>query len=225
MTLDNYIASVAQLREQPKYQWSDWKCRDYYMWDADEDYLADISDAAAFGLLLATASFIRQRFFDLDRDPRVGYLLDAGWAYMLEPSACVYYEPSDQDWVGPVRAPLAVMIVILMDAIYCRGEDPEIRTRTFWMANLARYVLESDAEAFDAWFEWAASRMQSLHPRHQTPELGLFDVAERFEPAVGPGAFDPNSSYAPSQARAEIFAELRAADQSNLFVSFENLKP
>jgi hypothetical protein len=224
MTLESYIARHLTVQGQPTFEWSDWKCRDYYMWDRPEGYLADMSDAAALALLLGTGRWIRDRFAAIEPDPMPRLIHDAGWAYMLEPDACVYYEPDDDPWRGPVRAPLAVMAVIEMDSLFCRGEDPEVRVRTFWMANLARHVLEADVPVFEAWFNHTAQRLTQVHPRSEMPKLGLFDIPERFEPVVGRDVLDPDSPYVPAEARAALLTYLFAGARDNPFIAYAALQ-
>lgn len=225
MSLESYIARHLSVQGRPTFEWSDWKCRDYYMWDMPEGYLEGMSDAAALALMLGAGRWIRDRFAALDPDPMPRLIHDAGWAYMLEPDACDYYEPDDDPWRGPIRAPMAVMAVIEMDALFCRGEDPEVRLRTFWMANLARYVLEADAARFDTWFDLTAARLTKVHPRSEMPKLGLFDVPERFQPVVGRQVLDPDSSYDPAKARSELLEYLFAGARDNPFITYEALQP
>lgn len=225
MTLEAFIAQYLTALDRPTFEWSDWKCRDYYMFAMPEGYLADMSDAAALALMLGSGQWIRQRFAEITPDRMPKQVLEAGLAYMVEPGACLYYEPNDDDWRGPLRAPLAVMAVIVMDALFCRGEDPEVRVRTFWMANLARYVLEADAAAFDNWFTHCATRLTGIHPRSEMPKLGLFDVPERFEPIVGPSALIPGSAYDPAQARMELLHHLFQGARDNPFITYAELRP
>lgn len=225
MSLESYIAKHLTVLGQPAFEWSDWKCRDYYMWDMPEGFLAEMSDAAAIALLLGTGRWIRDRFAAIEPDPMPRLIQDAGWAYMLEPDACDYYEPDDDPWRGPVRAPLAVMAVIVMDALFCRGEDPEVRLRTFWMANLARHVMEGGTKVFQHWFNQTAERLTQVHPRSEMPKLGLFDVPERFQPVVGRLVLDPDSEYDPAQARAELMQYLLAGVRDNPFINYAALQP
>lgn len=223
MTLERYIASRMTVQGRPTFEWSDWKCRDYYMFDTPEGYLDSMSDAAALALMLGTGHWIRDRFAAITPDPMPRLVLDAGWAYMLEPEACLYYEPDDDAWRGPQRAPLSVMAVICMDALFCRGEDPEVRTRTFWMANLARHVLERDTKTFEDWFEKTAVNLTLLHPRSEMPKLGLFDVPERFQPVVGRAALDPDSTYDAAQAREDLLHYLFQGTRDNPFIDYAAL--
>jgi hypothetical protein len=225
MSLESYIAAHMTVQGYPTFEWSDWKCRDYYMFDMPVGYLSTISDAAALALILGTGRWIRDRFAALDPDPMPRLILDAGWAYMVNPDACTYYEPTDDLWRGPVRAPLAVMAVIVMDALYCRGEDPEVRIRAHWMANLARHVLEADVPAFEAWLNDIIARLTQLHPRSEMTKLGLFDVPERFRPEVGIDVLDPHAAYDPAQARSALLQYLMRGARDNPFIIYEELRP
>ncbi|WP_420859621.1 hypothetical protein [Marivivens marinus] len=225
MALAAYIEGLVSGTALPRFAWEDWKCRDYYMWDPPEGFLEQVSDAAAVGLMLASGAWIAARMNRVDPDPMPDYALRAGWAFMLEPESCFYYEPNDNDWRGPVRAPMSIMAVIAMDALYCRDADPEVRIRTHWMANLARYVLEDDAETFDAWFNWAADRLARVHPRSEMPKLGLFDVPVRFEPVVGRDVFVPETDYDPATARSSLYNWLMQGDRDNPFIDFSELRP
>jgi hypothetical protein len=224
MTLEATIAALARVRGYPRFAWSDWKCREYYMWDPEPGFLADVSDAAALGLMLASAEWIHHRFSALDADPMPGYVICAGWAYMLEPLACEYYEPHDDDWRGPIRAPLAVMMAVVMDALFCRDADPEVRVRTHWMRNLANHLLEDDVPAFTDWFATSAARLARVHPHSEMPRLGLFDVPVRFEPVVGRDVFDPRAPYDPATARQALIAYVRAGYPRNPLIDLTELR-
>ncbi|RYG90347.1 hypothetical protein EU803_14055 [Loktanella sp. IMCC34160] len=195
------------------------------MFEAPDGFLEEISDAAAFGLALASASWIDVRLSGVSSDPMLSQVIAAGWANMLEPEASDYFEPDDEEWVGPVRAPLATTAIILMDAMYGMNLNPDIRLRTSWMADFARYVLEDDAETFDAWFNWAADRLARVHPRSEMPKLGLFDVPVRFEPVVGRDVFVPETDYDPATARSSLYNWLMQGDRDNPFIDFSELRP
>ncbi|MCA9683811.1 MAG: hypothetical protein KC457_16545 [Myxococcales bacterium] len=202
------------------------------MWDPPEDYLALVSDAAALALMLGAANWVLARLAPFVDDPLPAQALSAGWAYMLEPRACHYYEPPNALWRGPIRGPVAVATVILMDALHCRDAEPEVRLRTHWMANLARHILGPDGGAFDQWFDWAALTLAQLHPRSEIAKRGLFDDGERLEPAVGPSVLVPDSGYDQAQSRREIHDMLMSTSRDNplidhaaLLVSLERSRP
>jgi hypothetical protein len=225
MSYTVYLERQIQSRSVPAYQWDDWDCRKLFLKDPPDQYLAEMSDAAALALLLGTAEWINVRFSELHKDRTIKAAIDCGWAYMAEIGAGNYFKLEDQDWNGPVEVPLLFTATIIADALFFRADNPEIRSRTFWMANLARYVLEADAPTFDAWFNQIATRLMQLHPRSEMPKLGLFDVPERFQPVVGRLVLDPDSDYNPATARSELLEYLFAGARDNPFITYAALTP
>jgi hypothetical protein len=225
MSYTRYLEGQIQSQSFPLYQWDDWDCRKLFLNDPPDHYLYGISDAAALALLLGTAEWIKVRFSELYNDRTVRAAIDCGWAYMVEIDAGNYFKLEDQDWNGPIEVPLLFTATIIADALFFRNDNPEVRTRTFWMASLARYVLEADAAAFDDWFSQTAARLAALHPRSEMPKLGLFDVPERFEPIVGRSALDPASAYDPAQARQELLHYLFQGARDNPFITYDALRP
>jgi hypothetical protein len=224
MSYTGYLERQIQSRSFPAYQWDDWDCRKLFLKDPPDHYLAEMSDAAALALLLGTAEWISVRFSELHKDRTVKAAIDCGWACMAEIDAGNYFKLEDQDWNGPVEVPLLFTATIIADALFFRAENPEIRSRTFWMANLARYVLETDAGAFDNWFNHTAQRLTQVHPRSEMPKLGLFDIPERFEPVVGRDVLDPDSPYVPAEARAALLTYLFAGARDNPFIAYAALQ-
>lgn len=225
MTLEEYVAGITTVRSAPTYPWSDWEIRDYFRSDMEDGFLCDMSDAAAMALTLATATWIDNRFAALDSDPMLAQVIAAGWAYMLEPAACFYFEPDEAEWNGPVRGAKATAVILIMDALFCRDAEPNVRVRANWMCNLARYVLEQDVETFDAWFNWASNHVTTVHPRSEMPNKGLFEFSFNFEPVVGPDVFIPESDYDPAMARVALIAHVRAHSIDNEHINPAALHP
>lgn len=222
MALRGYIDSLLAVRGRPVYAWSDWEARDYYLWNPPKGYLAEMSDAAALGLTLATAEWIAARFAKLDADPMVDHVVQAGWGFMLNGDAILYIEAEHDDWAGPIRGPLGKMIDIAMDALFARDEDPNMRNRTFWMYNLAGYVLEDDVEIFDQWFQWACAHVALLHP-HKAQVVDVFANPEDITEPVGREAFRPESGYQPAHAQQELLNYLGRTDRQNPLIRFDEL--
>jgi hypothetical protein len=220
MTLEDFIDSRLTDLARPAYAWDDWDSNDNWMWDPARGFLAGLSDSAQVALTLGSAVWILRRLSAADDDPTPGFIVEAGWAYIVSPHATIYYETTWENWLGPVRGPLGVVCDIVMDALFARDASPNLEFRSFWMANLARYVLADQAGAFDEWFDWAHQNLLKLHPRSEMPVPDLFDPFPPLHPVVGRNVLIPNAAYDPATARAEIVRYLCRGARNNPFISY-----
>jgi hypothetical protein len=225
MRFEDFIDGRLTDTRRPTFAWDDWDSNDHWMWDPPDGFLNDLSDAAKVALLLGSGAWSVRRFAALDADPLPSQILQAGWAFIGNPDAATYYETNWDDWLGPVRGPLGLVCDITMDALFARDANPDLGIRTFWMANLTRYVLGDDAKAFDEWFAWAHAQLAQVHPRSEMPPPDLFDPFPALHPIVGRSALDPASAYDPAQARQELLHYLFQGARDNPFITYEELRP
>jgi hypothetical protein len=204
-----YVRSDGVADELLRYAWDEWTIRKH--WDIVEadlhQRIDQLTNRAGTALALATAEWICQRFSLLCWDPRPRQFLEAAWAGNIHRSYCEYTETVTDEWRGPIRGPLNIIILIANDALFCLHEDPHAATRACWMAALARHVLPSAARPrFEAWFEASIERLEAHYPRvlalvsesvfEPFPGMGtpvpaeLFDLRADFDPAAAPGLLD-----------------------------------
>ena len=205
-------ANIATLTLQ--FAWDEWNIKSYY-WDVPQalfDRLNALTDDASMSLALAIGEWVFHRFDALNRDPAALLFLEAAWAGTVHPYYCQYTETVDDEWRGPVRGPLAVMIAIANDGLFCRDNDPEVATRACWMHRLAKHVL-ADTAAFDAWFETTVKRLEQFHARGSAPEpTSFFGLNLASRAPVPRDAFDLGLAYAPERTPHLIDSYLRSLD-------------
>jgi len=200
------------------YPWDEWHVRDYYMFTDPDDFkrLDALTNKANTALTIAAGEWICVRFAPLDADPIPLQFLEAAWAGIIHPAYCEYTETVDDQWRGPVRAPLAVTIAIANDALFCLRDDPHVATRACWMRNLARHIL-SAPDRFDAWFDVCTERLARYHAKNNDPGALVSSVFDDF-PAQGVPvpreALDPAYPYDPVEAPQLLDRFLRSLDVS-----------
>jgi hypothetical protein len=218
-----YIQSSGIAIRDVPYEWDEWRVKDYYMYVESKQFarLDLLTNKANTGLTIAAGEWICHRFSLLSQDPAPLQFLEAAWAGIIHPAYCIYTETEDDEWRGPVREPLAVMIAITNDALFCLRDDPHVATRACWMYNLARHVLPSTG-AFEAWFLACIARLEQHHTKaieHVTDETDLFDDFPGQGAPVPRQAFDPGFDYLPSDAPRLLDAFLRShAEDTNPYL-------
>lgn len=207
-----YITAAGIASNVVRFPWDEWNCRRYYG-SVEETMLARLerlTNKANTSLAIATGEWICERFSTVEPDPTPRAYLEAAWAGAIHPAYCKYTETYDDDWRGPVRAPLALTITLVNDALFGLTYDPRVAVRVCWLYNLTRHVLP-DLRAFEAWFEACIQRMEQFHDRSvdSQGEEDLFaDAPSRGSP-VPREAFDPALVYSPVAAPAFLDAFLR----------------
>jgi hypothetical protein len=203
-------ANVAS--QQPLHPWDEWDHKNYYMFaERDQfDRFNALTNAANTALVMAIGEWICGRFIRLDADPRPLQFIEAGWAAIVDPAYCIYTETVDDEWRGPVRAPLAVVIAIANDAIFCLDLDPNVATRVCWMWNLAHHVIEPH-DQLDTWFEAIFRRLEQYHTKAAEPnQEDLFSDRPPRGLPVPRAATDPALDYRADAAPALLDAFLRS---------------
>lgn len=180
------LAAAPIVDDRLVYTWDEWNVRRHY--DFPEPVLfarldGVVSPRGAIALTIAVGEWICARFSLVNADPTPAQFLEAAWAGQVDLARCVYTETNDDDWRGVIRAPLAMVITITNDALFCLDEDPVAAIRAVWMTNLARHVLPSKA-AFEAWLEAVLTRLAQHHP----PPSDEDSDGDLFGPALALGS-------------------------------------
>lgn len=215
------VSGVAH--QQLTYAWDEWSVGEYFHFLPERQYLrlAALTNNANLGLCLASAEWVRTRFSVLDHDSIPINFIEAAWAGATHRAYCRYTEVDADEWRGPVRGPLAIMVTILNDALYGLGSNPEIATRACEMLNLANHILPS-TDSFDAWWEACLNRLEQFHTKAieiNDEEPDLFENFPNQGSPVPREAFDPKYPYDPVLAPSLWDAYLRNLDPaSNVFL-------
>ena len=218
------FASMAAInRGWPEFEWDEWAV-DSYFTEIDPSVLTRataLTPNANFALCCACGYWIADRFKALDPSGEAGDFLELAAASSYGAPQFEYFELDQSAWHGPVRGPQAVMITIVIDALYCLADDPEPATRTAYLHALANHVIEP-AEVFNQWFNAALDRLET-HYRQRValvPEsiLGLID-GDRWGEPVPQTAFDLAIPYQPQSAARSFAADIARINQNNPFLT------
>ena len=189
------------------FEWDEWQVKKYYIdfSDADFDRLADLSGRAKAALAYASGEWILQRFSTLNADPIPYQYIEACWAANVHPAYFPYVELIDDEWRGPVRSPLRMMMAIAGDVYFAIDDDPDLQGRSLWMRNLARHVLPHDCN-YNDWFEQSLARLMAYHRQGMQPDIdGMFtDLPDDMGTPIPRVLFDLSQPYDPSQDAAQV---------------------
>lgn len=218
----HYITAAGIATNVVRFPWDEWNCKQYYWFvdDAMFERLDRLTNKANTGLAIAIGEWTCERFSTMDPDPLPREYLEAAWAGVVHPAYCKYTETNDDDWRGPIRAPMALTITLVNDALFGLGYDPHVAQRVCWLYNLTRHVLP-DLRAFETWLEASIQRMEQFHSQavdSQGEEDIFADLPWQGSP-VPREAFDPAFSYSSGAAPALLNAFLRGLrPKSNTFL-------
>jgi hypothetical protein len=226
LSIPQYILTANIASNSARYTWDEWDVRGHFMFE-DPAQLARfgaLTNKANTALAIAIGEWICERFRPLDADPRPLQFLEAAWAGNVRIAYCHYTHTVDDEWRGPVRAPLALTITIVNDALFGLSENAEVSVRVCWMYNLALHVLPQ-SDAFKAWLEACVIRLEHEHARVSEPKPPLDEATELFAVVPWQGqvvpreAFDPAFPYERAAAPGLIdrfLSSLRASENPYL---------
>src|SRR5690242_2671157 len=162
--IPHYITEARIATDVVRFLWDEWNCKQYYRFvdDAMFERLDQLTNKANTGLSIAVGAWTCERFSTLDPDPSPKEYLEAAWAAVVHPAYCKYTETIDDEWRGPIRAPMALTITLVNDALFGLGYDLHVARRVCWLYNLTHHVLP-DTQAFKAWFEACVQRLEQFH--------------------------------------------------------------
>jgi hypothetical protein len=227
----HYIAAAPIADAKAEYPWDEWHVEEAYT-PPDEELLeryGALTHRAQIAMTIATAEWVVFRFEKLSDDPAPLQVLEAAWAANVDLAHSVYIEPEDDDWRGPIRGPLSMVISIVMDALYCADQTDDTAENPAWMSNLALRVLPEQAHpAFSA---WRAACLERLEKHYTEPLIDdnededdlsdLFSEEEDLGGAPVPReVFDPAFDFRPEMTGALIHRFLSGLDRrTNQFLS------
>jgi len=214
LSIPDYIQSAGIVDRDLVFPWDEWNLRPYYDHDAKGWWkrLNALSIRAQLALTNASGEWVRHRFSSVDGDVRPLQMLEAAWAGVVSPGYIRMPEPEEEEWRGPARGPLYILMLIVTDAFNHLEMDSDGASRAVWMYNLAQHVLPR-TDAYDAWFGEVVQRLERHHPKPGPTEEDLFSgLPPGMGVPVSREAFDPRLAYDPAQAPAQIDAFLQRLD-------------
>ncbi|GJH29932.1 hypothetical protein [Caballeronia novacaledonica] len=172
------------------YPWDDWDVKRAYR-PADPAVHATLTPLprrAQIGMTIAIGEWIVCRLDKVDPDSDPKDYIEAAWCGNIHTVYCPYVEFDDDDWRGPVRRPLQLVMAIINDAFYFEGVDPA--ENAAWMFRLAEHVLPR-TDSLVAWRDAVVPRLARYFP---TPVVDEFDFSydwQESEPLVPREWFNP----------------------------------
>jgi hypothetical protein len=187
-----------------KYEWHDWHLQ--AMFDAPPDELRARLDALSLRANIAFANgvceWIVYRFEGLSADPVPRDQIEAAWAGVVDSAYAVYWEPPTEDWTGPVRRPLFLAMVFMLEAKIDAYQYADPARSGHRATMIAERVL-TDPEPFRDWREQALARLERFYPLDEDDALG--DVIPR-------QALDPDFEFRPDMTEELIRLFLAGLD-------------
>ena len=160
-----FSALLVQIGPQAKqdYSWDTWTIHQ----DRDaadtgyRDRLYALSEAQAFVVCLAMAESIVAGIGKHDPENWIRDYVQSAWAGFSDTTDPRYFETDDNDWRGPQREMLALTLIVVNDALFCRDERPAIAYRSDWLLFYAQ-KLYRHLPVFDSWVEDLVTRLEGL---------------------------------------------------------------
>jgi hypothetical protein len=192
----SYILDADLQNDRLSYKWDEWNPDDIFEDDESEEYyekLSRISYRASTALTVASGEWIvhRYRCFKETNRPEVDQMIEAGWAGVVDGNYHSLYKPNEDsdvedEWRGPVMYPVAIVNIIIIDAISEALKEEE-KTSATSMAALARHVLPEPAiKPFLDWRDRFLDLLVDQYPYDEDETLGevvpreFFDVSKTF---------------------------------------------
>jgi len=164
MQFDDQLTVAASIARRD-FAWDDMTVFDRYQdYDTNrEDDIEALCDSAKLALCIALAEWLVAAFKDHDTTGEAKATVTAFWTIFSDTHMPTYWEIDDDDWRGPYRGILGMVITLLNDAVFCLHESPVVGMRTDWMLMYCQIVFEQ-RDPFAAWLETAFVALKALGP-------------------------------------------------------------
>jgi hypothetical protein len=202
------------------YPWDDWAIHDEYA-SAETgwyDHIVELADAPSLALAIALAEWIWRPLQRRDPSRTVGNYIESSWAVFSDRFSPSYFETRDIDWRGPDRALLAMTLINLNDAIFCRDEDPVLASRTDWILFYAQKIF-SKSPRFDAWLQMAMAELAAVDVQISPRLRGSDPAVTRVRPSFSREFFSAPGQPSFDQMEAETTAWLAQRVHNNPFLN------
>lgn len=185
-----YILRAKVSDDLLRYTWDDWKLVEIFDSPNDAFYkrMQKVSLRASAAFTAACGEWIVHRYDLVSRDPVPAEQLEAAWASFIDTRYAVYWEPPDDDWLGPIRGALSLAIIFTLQARGDLFELLDVAESAFHASNVAEHALP-DAQPFVDWREHVADRLERYYPFNEDDPMGDVVPREAFDPEIG---FDPD---------------------------------
>ena len=183
LSIPHYIQSANIQNNVLRYKWDDWDLHQYYT-NIDDDDLGDriehLSYRANTALTIACAEWVVHRYDMVSDDEEPDQYLEAAWAAVVDVAYLFLWEPPDEQWLGPIRGPLSVAMLIVKEAIMS-AELEEYKMPALYITSLAKHVLP-DATAFLDWRSRTVDRLEKFYIEDPEETRGEVVPREAMDP-------------------------------------------
>lgn len=179
----NYLTSSGVASRDIKYTWDDWDVDSSYE-PLDDDHVSNLekmSHRANIAFTVASGEWIIFRYSVLSTDPVPSEYAEAAWAAIIDWRYAEYFEPPDEDWMGPIRGPLSLAIIMIVDAINRADQDDLPCIASASISNLAKHVIGNNAPYLD-WEQKVVRRLQKLFAFDEDDPMGAVVPREALDP-------------------------------------------
>lgn len=189
-----------------RYKWDDWDVQAVFQLEAGEFYeqMSNVSYRGNMAFIIACGEWVVHRFELLSDDPEPLDHMEASWAGMIDANYSLYWEPQDDEWIGPVRGALQLAILFTLEAKTLAYECGDIAERADYASNLTEHVM-TNPKPFQEWRERILLRLERLYPYDEDDPMG--DVVPR-------EAMDPDFDFRPEMTQDLVQAYLNKLNPS-----------
>lgn len=203
------------------FEWDEWQFQGYFYYcvTGELERLQALTHKANIALALAVCEWVEERFRPFSDDPTLLLYIAAGWAALIDRHYSERFRLVDDQWIGPVRAPMMAAMGIINEAFYEADSNPDMAYRACYAINLARHVMPAP-EPFEAWLEASIRRLERFHSWTAEGPVVEDLFAEEFHQGnlVAREVFDPTRPYDPADAARLLHEFVRRQDRSNPFL-------
>jgi hypothetical protein len=166
-----------------KFIWDDWDLIRIFESGDDEFHkrMAQISYRGNIAFTIATGEWIVHRFDSVSEDPIPLEHMEAAWAALVDPWYAIWWQPPDEEWLGPIRGPLSLAIIFTLQARAYADEGGDVAGNSFKANNVAEHVL-TVSDPFREWRERVVNRLELLYPFNEHDPLGEVVPREALNP-------------------------------------------
>lgn len=195
---------IALLRDMPVvHRWDDW---DPYVLLGTQDpqtqaSLARVTDRAQIAFAIACAEWVVYRFQSVCDDRRQYDFLEVFWASEMSSAYAVPSPLPEEEWKGPIRAPIDLSLVTVINTFYTT-EDGAGDVDAAFAERIPLHVL-NDQTPFLRWRGMVLERLHVLFPRNQGDANG---------PPVPREAMDPRFDVSAETLKEYVDRFLRQLD-------------
>jgi hypothetical protein len=204
---------AARIADQAlRYEWDDWQLQAIFN-RADESFrerMGRVSYRAALAFTIATGEWIVRRYDTVSADVEPLLHMEAMWAGVVDSRYVKYWEPEDEDWLGPIRGPLRLAIIFSLEAMVDLDACGDVGLSADRAVNVALRVL-LDPGPYLAWRERVVERLESLYP---------FDPRDPMGDVVPREALDSDVDFRPEMTEELVNRYLRRlTPEANRFLA------